>query len=52
MDSARRHRPVPEIVVAKRWQRILHNRVATRLRAALIDYEGIIITTVPFHLPR
>jgi amino acid transporter len=43
---------VPEIVVAKRWQRILHNRTATRLRASLIAYEGIVITTVPFHLPR
>ena len=43
---------VPEIVVAKRWQRVLHNRIAPRLRAALISYEGIIITTVPFHLPR
>ncbi len=41
---------VPEIVVAKRWQRILHNRIATRLRASLIAYEGIVITTVPFHL--
>jgi amino acid transporter len=43
---------VPEIVVAKRWQRILHNRIGARLRASLIAYEGIIITTVPFHLPR
>jgi amino acid transporter len=43
---------VPEIVVAKRWQRILHNRIAIRLRAALISYEGIVITTVPFHLAR
>lgn len=43
---------VPEIVVAKRWQRILHNRIAIRLRSALIAYEGIVITTVPFHLPR
>jgi amino acid transporter len=43
---------VPEIVVAKRWQRILHNRTAARLRAALVAYEGIVITTVPFHLPR
>ena len=43
---------VPEIVVAKPWQRILHNRVATRLRASLIAYEGIVITTVPFHLRR
>jgi amino acid transporter len=42
---------VPEIVVAKRWQRLLHNRIATRLRATLIAYEGIVITTVPFHLP-
>jgi amino acid transporter len=42
---------VPELVVAKRWQRILHNRIATRLRASLIAYEGIVITTVPFHLP-
>ncbi|HZL47512.1 MAG TPA: APC family permease [Solirubrobacteraceae bacterium] len=42
---------VPEIVVAKPWQRILHNQIAARLRASLIAYEGIIITTVPFHLP-
>ncbi len=43
---------VPEIVVAKPWQRILHNRIAARLRASLIAYPGIIITTVPFHLAR
>jgi amino acid transporter len=43
---------VPEVVVAKPWQRILHNRIAARLRASLIAYEGIVITTVPFHLPR
>ncbi len=43
---------VPEIVVAKPWQRILHNRIAARLRASLIAYDGIVITTVPFHLPR
>jgi amino acid transporter len=42
---------VPEIVVARSWQRILHNRIGARLRAALIAYEGIVITTVPFHLP-
>jgi amino acid transporter len=42
---------VPEIVVAKRWQRILHNRIGARLRSSLIAYDGIIITTVPFHLP-
>ncbi|HXW58663.1 MAG TPA: APC family permease [Solirubrobacteraceae bacterium] len=42
---------VPELIVAKRWQRLLHNRVAARLRSGLIGYEGIVITTVPFHLP-
>ncbi len=42
---------VPELVVARTWQRILHNRVAPRLRSSLIRYEGIVITTVPFHLP-
>ena len=43
---------VPEIVVAKTWQRILHNRIAARLRTSLIAYDGVVITTVPFHLPR
>jgi amino acid transporter len=42
---------LPEIVVARPWQRILHNRTAQRLRRALRPYEGIVITTVPFHLP-
>ena len=58
IEALHRQRPdvtltlvVPEIVVARRWQRILHGRIAVRLRAALIAYEGIVITTVPFHLP-
>jgi amino acid transporter len=42
---------VPEIIVAKPWQRILHSRIAARLRTSLTAYEGIVITTVPFHLP-
>jgi hypothetical protein len=42
---------VPEIIVRKPWQRILHNRVSPRLRSALLAYHGIIITSVPFHLP-
>jgi hypothetical protein len=43
---------VPEVVVAKPWQRILHSRIAERLRRSLVAYEGIVITTVPFHLSR
>jgi hypothetical protein len=31
---------VPEIVVAKRWQRILHNRIGARLRASLIAHRS------------
>ena len=42
---------VPELVVARRWHRLLHNRIGARLRAALVAYEGIVMTTVPFHLP-
>ena len=42
---------VPEIVVAKPWQRILHSHTAARLRRALRPYEGIVVATVPFHLP-
>ncbi|HEY1778390.1 MAG TPA: APC family permease [Solirubrobacteraceae bacterium] len=42
---------VPELIPARRWQRILHNRIAQGLRRMLIQYEGIVITSVPFHLP-
>jgi amino acid transporter len=42
---------VPELVVARAWQRLLHNRVAVRLRRALSHDEGIIVTSVPFQLP-
>lgn len=42
---------IPEVVVARPWQKALHNQTGTRLRRALRAYEGIVITTVPFHLP-
>jgi hypothetical protein len=42
---------VPELVVARPWQQLLHNRIATRLRRALIHEPGIIVTSVPFQLP-
>ena len=42
---------VPEIVVARPWQQILHSHTAGRLRRALRPYEGIVVATVPFHLP-
>ena len=43
---------LPEIVVKRWWQRALHNRTAPRLRRALRPLPKIVVTTVPFHLPR
>jgi amino acid transporter len=42
---------LPEIVVRRWWQRVLHNRMAPRLRRALRPLPKIVVTTVPFHLP-
>ncbi len=42
---------LPEIVVQRSWQRILHNQTAPRLRRALRPLPKIVVTTVPFHLP-
>jgi amino acid transporter len=42
---------VPQLIPGRRWQRLLHNRIAQRLHKMLIEDEGIIVTSVPFHLP-
>jgi len=41
---------VPEVIPAHRWESILHGRVAQRLRRILIRQEGIVVTSIPFHL--
>ena len=58
IEALHRQRPdilmtvvVPEIVVERRWQTILHNHVPARLKRALLAYQGIVITSVPFHVP-
>ncbi|MGW3069694.1 hypothetical protein ACWDA8_41105, partial [Streptomyces sp. NPDC001130] len=43
---------LPEIVVRHWWQRMLHNLTAPRLRRALRPLPKIVITTIPFHMPR
>jgi amino acid transporter len=43
---------LPELVVRHWWHRALHNRTAPRLRRALRPLPKIVVTTVPFHLPR
>jgi len=59
IESLHRLRPeltltviLPELVVRRWWQRALHNRTAPRLRRALRPLPKIVVTTVPFHLPR
>jgi amino acid transporter len=42
---------LPELVVRHAWHRLLHNGLAPRLRRALRQLPGIVVTTVPFHLP-
>ena len=41
---------VPEIVTRHWWHEILHDHVARRLRRALRDLPGVVVTSVPFHL--
>ncbi len=57
IEALHRQRPditltvvVPEIVPAHLWESLLHGRIAERLRRILIGYEGIVVTSVPFHL--
>jgi amino acid transporter len=41
-----------ELVVEKRWQRLLHDEMSARIGAALRDEPNTVITAVPFHLAR
>jgi amino acid transporter len=43
---------LPDIVVRHWWQRILHSQTAPRLRRALRPLPKIVVTSIPFHLPR
>jgi amino acid transporter len=42
---------LPDLVVGHWWQAILHNRIPLKLRIPLRRWPGIVLTTVPFHLP-
>jgi hypothetical protein len=41
---------LPEFVVKRWWEYILHNQTALRLKAALLFRQGIVVTNVPQHL--
>ena len=42
---------LPELIVKHRWQQLLHNGTARRLRRALRRQPGVVVTTIPLHLP-
>jgi amino acid transporter len=42
---------LPEVVVRHWWHRPLHHRDAQRLRRAVRDLPGIVVTSVPVHVP-
>jgi amino acid transporter len=41
---------IPEFVPAKWWQHLLHNQSSLLLKGALLFREGVIVTSVPYHL--
>ncbi|HEX2074879.1 MAG TPA: APC family permease [Geodermatophilus sp.] len=41
---------VPEYVVGRWWEQLLHNQSALRLKARLLFTQGVMVTSVPFHL--
>jgi amino acid transporter len=41
---------LPEFVPAKWWQHLLHNQSSLLLKGSLLFKEGVIVTSVPYHL--
>lgn len=41
---------LPEFIPARWWQHLLHNQSSLLLKGALLFKEGVIVTSVPYHL--
>ena len=41
---------IPEFVVKKWWEHILHNQTALFLKGRLLFREGVVVTSVPYHV--
>jgi hypothetical protein len=41
---------IPEFVVRRWWEHILHNQTALFLKGRLLFREGVVVTSVPYHL--
>jgi amino acid transporter len=43
---------IPEYVVPRWWQNLLHNQSAFRLKARLLYTRGVVVVNVPYHIGR
>ena len=41
---------IPEYVVGRRWEQILHNQTALRLKSRLLFTPGVMVISVPYQL--
>jgi hypothetical protein len=41
---------IPEYVVGRWWEQVLHNQSALRLKGRLLFMPGVMVTSVPFQL--
>ena len=41
---------IPEFVVRKWWEQLLHNQTALFLKGRLLFREGVVVTSLPYHL--
>jgi len=41
---------IPEYVVDRWWEGMLHNQSALRLKLRLLTMPGVVVTSVPYHL--
>ena len=41
---------IPEVVVKRWWEQLLHNQTALFLKGRLLFRKGVVVTSVPYHL--
>lgn len=41
---------IPQFITKHWWEAVLHNQTSLMMRAYLLNYKDVIVTTVPFHL--
>jgi amino acid transporter len=42
---------LPEYVPARWWEQLLHNQTALRIKGALLFHPGVVVASVPYHMP-